>query len=263
MEITGYILNEKNQPLNGALLSWIDNRSKSVLFGPVTLNNAYYSIEIDLPQVTDDDYLKVSYPGYPDTSFRVLSFLASPASLIMQKQNNLSLLLLAGAGVAWALSDNKKKKVGAMDNEKVKTALLITGGVIGLGLVSKLFGILGLGVDPSAQDQTDPGSPWKPSYWQQFNSHTYAINQAQAQQYSKTIHDSFTVFQDDFNAIKSVFFALRTKANVSYLSYIFTAVYNEDLLTFLTNGGGILPWDGLSQSQMQILIDYVNNLPKN
>lgn len=250
----GIILNSSHQPLTGVTISLeeIDTGKRSnALLLPSSTWNAWND---------NDVYVVFSKSGYKEQKIPISS-LQGYSEIVMSKGVGSYLLpLVAGIGFAYVLSDNKK--VGALSSEQVKTGLYITGGIIGLSLVKQLFDKLGLGADPAAGDATDPGSPWKPTYWQQFSSYSYAINQQQAEQFAKTIHDSFTVMQDDFNRIKSVFFALRTKANVSYLSYIFTAVYNEDLLSFLGNGGGILPWDGLSQTQMQTLIDYVNNLPK-
>lgn len=251
----GAIFDSNHQPLNGATISLEDvdtGKRSHVRLLPTNTWNAWDDYDV---------FLIFSKPGYQEQKIPISS-LQGYSEIVMNKGGLASgLLLLLGVGAAYVLSDNKK--VGALSSEQVKTGLYITGGILGLSLVKQLFDKLGLGNDPAAGDATDPASPWKPTYWQQFSSYSYAINQQQAEQYAKTIHDSFTVMQDDFNQIKSVFFALKTKANVSYLSYIFTAVYNEDLLSFLGNGGGILPWDGLSQSQMQTLIDYVNNLPKN
>lgn len=250
----GAIFDSNNQPLHGVTISLEDadtgNRTKETI------------LQYNTFKVWDDYdvFVIFSKSGYQEQKIPISS-LQGYSEIVMNKGGLASgLLLLLGVGAAYVLSDNKK--VGALSSEQVKTGLYITGGILGLSLVKQLFDKLGLGNDPAAHDATDPGSPWKPTYWQQFSSYSYVINRAQAEQFAKTIHDSFTVTQDDFNRIKSVFFALRTKANVSYLSYIFTALYNEDLLSFLGNGGGILPWDGLSQSQMQTLIDYVNRLPK-
>lgn len=251
----GAIFDSKGQPLHGVTISLSDidtgNITKST---PLQYNTFKVWDDYDV-------YVIFSKPGYQEQKIPISSLQGYSEIIMNEGGHSVAKLLLAGVGLFYILKDSRK--VGAIKSEQVKTGLLITGGIIGLSLVKQLFDKLGLGADPAAGDATDPASPWRPNYWQQFSSYSYAITQQQAEQYSKTIHDSFTVMQDDFNRIKSVFFALRTKANVSYLSYIFTTMYNEDLLTFLGNGGGILPWDGLSTSQMQILIDYVNKLPKN
>jgi hypothetical protein len=98
---------------------------------------------------------------------------------------------------------------------------------------------------------------------QQFSSFTYALTADQAEDFAYKIQNAFTVFQDDWNVILSVFSQMRTKANVSFLADIFMQQYNEDMLSFLTDGGGVLPWDGLSKSHMDTLINMVQKLPKN
>ncbi len=250
----GAIFDSKGQPLHGVTI-YLEDVDTGTRGKETVLQYNTYKVWDDY-----DVYVIFSKSGFQEQKLPI-SALQGYSEIIMTKGSGSLWILAAGVGIAYVMSDSKK--VGAVSSEQVKAGLYITGGLIGLVLVGKLFTKLGLGADPAAGDATDPGSPWKPNYWQQFSSYSYAITQQQAEQYSKSIHDSFTITQDDFNRIKSVFFALRTKANVSYLSYIFTAMYNEDLLSFLGNGGGILPWDGLGTSQMQILIDYVNKLPKN
>ena len=149
-------------------------------------------------------------------------------------------------------------------NIKGTDALLIGGGVIAFFAIKKLlikFGIAsGPGTQQTINELTNPGSPWKPEYWKK-GSGALLIKNAVADKYATTIHNAFTVFQDDFNAIVSVFSQLKTKSQVSYLAQKFAEKYNEDLLQFLTNGGGILPWDGLSDSQLLQITNYVNKLP--
>jgi len=124
------------------------------------------------------------------------------------------------------------------------------------------FGVLeGAGTQSVQQQQSDPLSPWKPTYWKQFTTFTVALSTTQAQQYAGTIHNAFGIFQDDYNAVWGVFSNMRTKSNVSFLADIFLQKYNEDLLTFLTNGGGVLPWDGLSEDHLKNITSYVNSLP--
>jgi hypothetical protein len=59
----------------------------------------------------------------------------------------------------------------------------------------------------------------------------------------------------------AAFSQVKTKAAVSFLADVFQQRYKQDLLTFLTNGGGILPWDGLSDNQLRTLLTYTNRLP--
>jgi hypothetical protein len=104
-------------------------------------------------------------------------------------------------------------------------------------------------------------SPFNPLFWQN-KAGALLITENNVKNYAGRIYNSFTLFYDDFNNIMSIFRLLKTQTQVSYLAYKFREIYNADLLTFLSNGGGILPFDGLSDTQLTQIITYVNNLPK-
>jgi hypothetical protein len=82
--------------------------------------------------------------------------------------------------------------------------------------------------------------------------------------YAKTIYEALHyVWSDDWNTIWSTFQKLQSQADVTNLVIIFTALYNLDLWTYLQDGNGY--WvlgDGLSDSHLQQLQDYVDKLPK-
>jgi len=175
---------------------------------------------------------------------------------------NTAVIALAALALIVSLKE-KKKRVGKVTTQDLLPFLLIAGSILAFNVIKKILDTLGLGGDPSADELANPLSPWKPNYWKQFSTFTYAITESQAKEYAKTIHNAFTLFQDDFNAILGVFSSIKTKANVSYISDIFTRQYNEDLLSFLGDGGGILPWDGLSKEHLATILNLVNRMPKN
>ena len=145
-----------------------------------------------------------------------------------------------------------------------KDLLLIGGGLIAFTAVRKLLIAGGVIPGPGGRSvqtlQIDPGSYFKPPYYKRTGG--LLITRATAESYAKQIHDAFGLFQDDFNSIMAVFSKIKTKAGISFLADVFQQKYKQDLLTFLTNGGGILPWDGLSDSQFKTLLDFTNRLPK-
>jgi len=151
----------------------------------------------------------------------------------------------------------QKFKISATD------VLLIGGGLLAFTAIRRLLiagGIAaGPGTQSASQQITDPGSYWKPQYYKRTGG--ILVRRATAEQLAKQIHNAFGVFQDDFNAVMAAFSQVKTKAAVSFLADVFQQRYKEDLLTFLTNGGGILPWDGLSDSQLRTLLTYTNRLP--
>ncbi len=141
--------------------------------------------------------------------------------------------------------------------------LLIGGGLLAFTAIKRLLiagGIAaGPGTQAASQNITDPGSYWKPSYYKRTGG--TLVTRANATLYAKQIHSAFGIFQDDFNAIMAAFSRMPSKAAVSFISDVFQQIYKEDLLTFLTNGGGILPWDGLSDNQLKQLLALTNKLP--
>jgi hypothetical protein len=141
--------------------------------------------------------------------------------------------------------------------------LLIGGGLLAFTAIRRLLIKTGVAAGPgttsTVQQITDPGSYWKPLYYKRTGG--ILIRRATAEQLAKQIHNAFGIFQDDYNAVMAAFSQLKTKAAISFLADVFQQRYKEDLLTFLTNGGGILPWDGLSDSQLKNLLTYTNRLP--
>lgn len=152
------------------------------------------------------------------------------------------------------------------NNISGKDLLYIGGGVVAFFAIKKVLVKLGIATGEGEQSVinniANPYSPWKPQYWQEQNKKVTValIKRATAEGYARTIHNAFGIFQDDFNAILSVFSALKTKTQVSFLSQVFAEMYKEDMLSFLTDGGGILPWDGLSDAHLKQLTDLVNRL---
>jgi hypothetical protein len=255
METTGTITDSKGTPLSGVnvVLVYTGGERSPSLY--TTGEDGFVRIY---------DYTTLNYtvrfekPNYKPVQFPLADLQVSGWVVVMEKSFPVGLLLL-GAG-AYMLS-KKQQAVGKLDKNDV---ILIGGSAVGFILINKLIKVLGLGSDPTGGEQSNPGSPWKPTYWKQFTSFTYVITEAQAVQLANIIHNAFGLFQDDYNAVLSVFNQLRTKANVSYLADIFAREHgNQDLLGFLTDGGGILPWDGLSQDHLQTLINYVDKLPNN
>jgi hypothetical protein len=263
MKVEGYIFDKQtNAPINDGVITLVDMNTGSK--GPFyQLQNNSYSAWAEIP-----DAIAVYFdsPGHKAQVVPITKLATSP-DIYLDK----SLPIAAIAAAAGILLLTSKKKKGSISGTKEKLTtsdvmpfVLIGGALLSWNIIQQILDKLGLGSDKNVRDeQTDPNSEWKPDYWRKFTSYTYAITESQAGEFAKTIHNAFTVFQDDFNAIWSVIAQMRTKANVSFLNWKFIKEYNEDLLSFLTDGGGVLPWDGLSKKHMDQIINYVNNLPTN
>lgn len=257
---------EDNQPVYGATIAY-QNADGLRIGDPVTLAEGSNTFTVWTYR-PDEILVKFSKKGFNDIVIP-FAILEDNSNVMLTKASaNVALpLLLIGAGLF--LMPKKKKSVGKVDAKEIFPWLLVAGGayvmITGLGVFKDLLNKLGLtkgaGTKEAEEESADPNSAFKPSYWTNYiGKFTYTINKATAQQYAKTIHDAFTLFYDDYETIFGVFSQMRTKANVSYLADIFQQAYGEDLLSFLRTGGGILPWDGLSESHMKSIIDLVNNL---
>jgi len=141
--------------------------------------------------------------------------------------------------------------------------LLIGGGLLAFTAIKRLLIAGGIAAGPGTKavssQLTDPTSYWKPLYYKKTGGRL--ITRLTAGIAAKQIHNAFGIFQDDFNAVMAVFSKMPSKAAVSFLADVFQQTYKQDLLSFLTNGGGILPWDGLSDAQLQKVIALTNKLP--
>lgn len=144
-----------------------------------------------------------------------------------------------------------------------KDAIYIAGGLLAFTAIKRILIAGGLAAGPGTQAAsqliTDPNSYFKPSYYKRVGGRL--IVRAEAERLARQIYNAFGVFQDDFNAVLAAFSRVPSKAAVSFLADVFQQIYKEDLLSFLTNGGGLLPWDGLSDNQLKTLIAFTNKLP--
>ena len=102
-------------------------------------------------------------------------------------------------------------------------------------------------------------SPWNPNYWHQYSG-AHIITGTALGDIIYNIQDSFGVLADNYDVILAQFKKLQYKTQVSYLAEQWQKQKGTDLLSFLGNGGGIFPWDGLSTEHLSALINYVNTL---
>jgi hypothetical protein len=269
MKIEGYIFDAvDNAPINNASIDLVSISTGKKQGDPFQLDNNSYSAWADLP-----DLVAVSFnaPGHIE---RIIPFNALEVApdIYMERGGKAPIAaILAISATALLLTSNKKqKRIGAagengkMTTQDVMPLIYIGGFIFGISIVNKILDKLGLtGSKKRHNEINDPNSAFKPAYYKKFTVYTYAITTSQAKAFALTIHNAFGVFQDDYNAVLSVFSQMRTKCNVSFLSDVFTQGFNEDLLNFLTDGGGVLPWDGLSREHLDEIIDMVNNLPSN
>jgi hypothetical protein len=269
MKIDGYIFDAvDNAPINNASIQLVSISTGKRQGDPFKLDTNSYEAWADLP-----DMVAVAFnaPGHVE---RIIPFNALEVApdIYMERGGSIPITaVVAITATALLLSNNKRsKRLGAtggngkLTTQDVMPFVYIGGFIFGITIVNKILDKLGLTGSKKRQNEIEnPNSAFKPTFYKRYTVYTYAITTSQAKAFAYTIHNAFGVFQDDYNAVLSVFNQMRTKCNVSYLAEIFTQEYGEDLLNFLTDGGGILPWDGLSRQHLDEIIDMVNNLPSN
>jgi hypothetical protein len=270
MKIDGYIFDAvDNAPVNNAIIELVSISTGKRQGDPFQLDNNSYEVWAELP-----DLVSVSFkaPGHIE---RIIPFNALEVApdIYMERGGKppIGAILVISATALLLTTTKKQKRIGAagesgkkMTTQDVMPVIYIGGFIFGISIVNKILDKLGLtGSKKRHNEVEDPNSAFKPAYYKRYTSYTYAITTSQAEAFAYVIHNAFGVFQDDYNAVLSVFNQMRTKCNVSFLADIFFQEYSEDLLNFLTDGGGILPWDGLSREHLDEIIDLVNNLPSN
>jgi hypothetical protein len=276
--VTGYIKNTSGQPIPSASIQVVDGNFDLTGEGTAANSIGFFSLYIN--ELLYPYGLNVSSVGYKSTVVKLSTFTNNgtiilaenvvdlPPVVVTSGSKNNYLLLIALAGGAFIiLNDDKKKKVSGTEKINPNTVLLIGGGLIGITVINKILVSLGIlqgkGGTNVNNEQQNPYSPWKPAYYHALAPGTQykTLTDSGCQSMPEAIYNAFTLFKDNFDAIMGVFSQLSAKTQVSKLAECFQTKYNRDLLTFLKDGGGVLPWDGLSDSQFYTLTEYVKNLP--
>jgi hypothetical protein len=274
--ISGNIKSSTGGPVPFATVTVLNGYFDQTGEGATANGSGIFSININ-PDL-EPYALNVTSVGYMPVTVKLLGFPTSGTITLQPNVIDLDAVTVYSSKnkfPSWLLllpllviaSKKKGGKISGTNGVNPNTILMLGGGLIGLTVINKILVSLGIAKGKGARAVTtelqDPGSPWKPAYYKNLPAGTQylSLTVAAGNEFSATIYNSFTLFKDKFDNIMVVFGQLKTKTQVSVLAEYFKNKYGRDLLTFLTDGGGILPWDGLSDSQFQTLTQYVNNLP--
>jgi len=275
--VNGYIKNTTGQAIPFASVQILDSDFTPTGEGAASNSNGYFYLTID---PNNEPYAIVaSSVGYKPLAVSLSTWVNG--NIILLQKNVIELdpvVVTSGSQDKWKalllliplfliLKKDKARKVSGIGKVDTNNVVLIGGGLVALMVVNKILVALGIGKGAGGHavdtEQNDPGSEWKPAYYKSLPAGTqyYTLTASGGDLFSKQIYNAFTLFKDNFDQIMGVFNQLQTKTQVSVLADYFQQKYNRDLLTFLKDGGGVLPWDGLSDAQFYTLTTYVNNLP--
>jgi hypothetical protein len=146
------------------------------------------------------------------------------------------------------------------------TEALIAGGAIAVGYFGIAKPILNkLGVTKSNTDRQIESaafkSAWDESFWNTPGATLITYNTVN--QLVNQIYNYPGWLSDDYLAVKTAIFSLKTQSQVSYLAYMFHKLKNKNLYEYLRNANGSV-WfaEGLSDEHLNELNKYVLSLPK-
>lgn len=256
MIYTGYIQDDQGAPLVGQY--WPVTADGVDIGSSPSTTEADGSFAIEL---NPGEFLNVSVPGYKPAVFSGDDIYRSAGLLTVHKSFPVwAVAAVVGAVVLWR---GRSGKVGKLSTQDVIPIFYIVGGVIALSMVTKILQSLGIWDSRDTRDldnaAQNPASFWNPGYWMNTQDYTYTIDMDTASQWAKEIYDSFGFFNDCEECVLAVFRRMRTKANASFLAYVFQQIYNMDLLSFLR--GGMWPQDRLSDADVAVINNFVNKLP--
>lgn len=232
-----------------------------------TDDDGFWQIDMDTDGGLFDAGNKITFtaPGYGSQTVNAETVTQS-FDVHLTKSNKLLLFAAAGIGLVIISGGNKKKRrVSGIENKDLVTAGLIAGGIVGVSLLYKAcvkFGIC----SPADGLSNTSNNFWNPNFWQTVNPsgapYNHPLTEDQAKALIAQIKDAFGLFNDNPEQVKAVFKSLYTQANASFLAWEFQKTDGADLLSYLRNGGGVLPWDGLGDKDILEINSYVNTLPK-
>lgn len=223
-----------------------------------------YTLYTDWPENTFVDF---AFDGYKKITLSYKDIADANGLIYLEKEVKPAPWIIAIVLIAVIAYRKKTNKVGAFSTADLFPIAILVGGVIGFDLIKKSLEGLGIWDSRDTKDlneeSSNPNSFWSPNYWQTVKpankNWTYAINEQTALDWCKEIKDAFGVFNDNEEQAIAVFKRCRTKANCSFLAWVFQKYYNQDLLTYLR--GGAWPQDRLSDADVNVINKYISNLP--
>ena len=134
---------------------------------------------------------------------------------------------------------------------------LLIGGIV---IISKLGNIFNFGGSP-APSITNGLNPVFTENETNKRKYRYTLSSDKYDELQEDIYDAIGVFSDDYASVMDALKQCNTQGDVYGIAKFFSQQHNKDLWTFLSTGTGITPLDGLSNSHLNAINDFVNSLP--
>ena len=170
-----------------------------------------------------------------------------------------------------------------LNTEKAKAIVILVAGLVAvvviLVFISKTFGgisnflkgitnALGITDDPATaanktavanakQQAASVNSAWSPQYYKNAPDGAALMTQASADSLASQIWNSTGIFSTDIEQVYGAIKQLSAKSQVSFLADRFNALYNQDLLSWITLQYTKM---GVPDPVLSQILDYVNGL---
>lgn len=266
--VNGTITDKTGNLLLNATIQIVAVSNNKPLTDPFTVDNGKYVAWTD--QNTDIVAVVFTLAGYATRKI-VFTDLINKPDVVLTPGNSFPWLEIALVlGAVYAINQAKRKrgeKIGKISAGDVTVIFFILGGVIAFSVIKKILESLGLWNSKDTKDldnaATNPSSFWNPNYWQTIKpanaNWSYAFTESDAQVMAAKIWNAFNWYNDDEDAVMAIFRQCRTKANASFLAWVFQNKFGQDLLTFLR--GGNWPQDRLSDADVNTINQFISKLP--
>ena len=153
-----------------------------------------------------------------------------------------------------------------------KVGLVVAGYLLFAKPILNYLGITkGKGEHMADQNSQDPNSPLNTKFFEKYlyfkgenGTGKKIIMQSlwdRVKHSAMKLVDGFGYFTDNEDQIMSAIKDMKTKAEISLLSYYLSLYHKRDLIEFLRHGRDLLPENGLSNDELVQVFNYVNNLP--
>lgn len=265
-EAAGNIFTSDGKPVINATVQLVYIPTGAAVGDPTTLQDPYYSAWTD--EEPDKYGVKFTVPGYKVRTVSIADLIKHP-DVILQSAGSIPAWMILAVLSAVVVIRKRSARIGAFGTGDVMTIFLLVGGIISFKLIQQILQSLGIWDSQDTKNldlaASDPNSFWNPNYWQTIKpasaSWSYAFTESQARDLCEQIIDAMGIFNDSEDKVFAVFKQCRTKANASFLSWVFQKEYGQDLLAYL-RGSNIWPADHLSDAEVSTIDKYLSKLPK-
>lgn len=120
------------------------------------------------------------------------------------------------------------------------------------------------------KNSENPSSPLNKIFWRKYfyQSNVMAYGRKpitssmlnKCTKNAKDIFDSFGYLYDDEPKVKASFKNCINQSEVSLTAFEFSRLYSSDLLEYLSEGRGLMPQNGLNDSEIVEILNFVNKL---